>query len=83
MKYFILLTTLLIFSGCNRLIETEVQLSQLQSKQNINDDLYFGFGCSSHEDSKVKSNSVKEEKITISSIFKDAKYQISSKYKLL
>ena len=79
MKFYNIFLPLFIvfFNGCNGLVETEVKLSQLQSSNNhnINGDLYIEVvGCSSYEDSRVESDSVKESKMTIPSIFKDAKY---------
>lgn len=81
MKYFFkyVFFTIVIFfiSGCNGLIETEVKLSQLQSKENlnINGDLYIEVaGCSYFSDSRRESDSVRESKMTIPSIFKDAQY---------
>ncbi len=76
-KFLSLIAITIFISGCNGLIETEVKLSQLQSpnNHNINGDLYIEVAaCSSYEDSRKESDSVKESKMTIPSIFKDAKY---------
>ena len=68
---------ILIFTGCQGLIETNVNLSDLQSqtKKQISGDLYVQVaGCSDFSDSRKLSDSVIKSKQTIPSIFKDAKY---------
>jgi len=73
----LLITSILLFSGCDGLIETKVKLSDLQSptKKDISGDLYIEVtGCNDFSDSRKISDSVKESKQTIPSIFKDAEY---------
>ena len=68
---------ILIFTGCQGLIETNVNLSDLQSstKKQISGDLYIQVAsCNNFSDSRKLSDSVIKSKQTIPSIFKDAKY---------
>jgi len=68
---------LLIFTGCQGLVEIKVNLSDLQSqtKKQISGDLYIQVAsCSDFSDSRKLSDSVIKSKQTIPSIFKDAKY---------
>ena len=72
-----LLLSILFLSGCQGLIETEVKLSDLQSKSDklIDGDLYIQVaGCDDYADSRKPSSSVIESQQTIPYIFKDAKY---------
>jgi len=69
--------TILFLSGCQSLIETNVNLSDLQSKRNknINGDLYIQVaGCNHYADSRRLSDSVIKSQQTIPYIFKDAQY---------
>lgn len=64
-------------SGCNSLIQTDIKVSQLQSKEliNINGDLFVEVtSCSDYSDSRIESESIKEAKETIPYIFKNAQY---------
>jgi hypothetical protein len=78
-KFYVLIFifTVFLLSGCDGFIETNVNLSQLQSKQNqkIEGDLYLEVAsCGDYSDSRKESDSVKEAKMDIPLIFKNAKY---------
>jgi len=76
-KFILIISAILFLSGCNGLIETEVKLSDLQktTKTTISGDLYIQVAaCNDFADSRIVSDSVKESKLTVPSIFKDAKY---------
>lgn len=73
----LILLSIFIFSGCQGLIETNVNLSDLQSSTNkkVRGDLYIQVaGCSDFSDSRKVSDAVVQSKQTIPSIFKDAQY---------
>lgn len=76
-KHLLLSCLVFFISGCENLLETEVKLSQLQSKQhyNIKGNLYVEVAaCDDSSDSRIESRSIKESKETIPTIFKDAIY---------
>lgn len=76
MRKIILISLIILFNGCDGLIEMEVKLSQLLSKEqgNIHGELYIEVtSCNDFEDSRKESDFLKEAKITIPSIFKDTK----------
>lgn len=74
---FIIFISIILFSCCDGVIETEVKLSDLQknTKKQLSGDLYIEIaGCSDYEDSRKESDSLKEVRMTVPSIFKGAKY---------
>ena len=78
LKVLLLSLVILFLSGCQSLIETNVNLSDLQGKsnKNINGDLYIQVaGCNHYSDSRRLSDSVIKSQQTIPYIFKDAQYK--------
>ena len=69
---------MVILSGCQTLVETNIKLSELQtlkSNKVVNSDLYVQVAaCNDFQDSRKESSSVVQSKQTIPSIFEDAKY---------